>query len=143
MLKIKKLCIFLSVCMFSANVSAEISQKFSNQFPLQMQNQTSKDVRISFRNDIGIVYFDIPLEDNTLLPAGQYSYTYGVNYAPRDPNATFKIIFNGEKECIFIVGYFKPPEEPKVRFSGEGCNGAGYRVDPRSGYSPLVLFVTD
>lgn len=110
-------------------------------FPLQMLNLTEKEVFISFKTDIGLVYFDEPLEDHTLLPAGRYSYLYGVNFAPRDPQYRFKMIFEGEKQCEFTVGYFRFPEQPRVTLNGSGCDRAGYRIELNSNYETLVLFV--
>lgn len=89
-----------------------------------------------------MVYFDETLEDNTLLPAGRYSYLFGVNFAPRDPQSRFKIIFEGDKQCVFTIGYFKFPSMPAVTIAGNGCEGSGYRIERCGGYDTLVLYIT-
>lgn len=133
---------FIVISLFLLNItSSAVAVSTTNLFPLQMLNKSSNDVFISFKKDIGNVFFDVPLEDNTLLLAGQYSYTYGVNFAPRDPKSQFHIIFKNDKECVFTVSYFKQPEEPRVSWAGANCTGAGYRTEPHSGYSTLVLYV--
>lgn len=133
MSKFKKWFILISFISINANAT--------DLFPLQMLNLTDQDLRISFQEDIGHVFLDCELEDNTLLPKGAYSHTYGVNFAPRDPSYQFKIIFSGEQDCVFTVGYYKPPGEPKVSVSGSGCRQAGYRVEHHTGSDPLVLFM--
>ena len=115
--------------------------KATSEFPLQMLNLTNKDVTITLEKDIGNVYFDEPLEEDTLLPAGHYSHTYGVIFAPRDSNSRFKLIFKGEQYCVFTVSYFKFPEPPPVLITGENCYQAGYRVERSGNYDILVLYV--
>lgn len=113
----------------------------TSQFPLEMENHTTQDTWLTFKEDIGHVYFDEPMEDHTLLAAGRTSTAYGVIFAPRNPEAKFKIHFENQETCTFTVGFFTPPEPPKVTFSGDGCKTAGYRVEKRVGYSPLILFI--
>ena len=138
MLKLKKI-IFISLFSIQTTFAGE---PITSLFPLQMLNLKNQDVTITLEQDVGFVFFDEILEDDTLLPAGYYSHTYGVNFAPRDKSFRFKMIFKGEETCVFTVGYFKFPEPPPVTIAETGCDGAGFRVERSGNYDFLVLYVS-
>ncbi|MHB1949630.1 MAG: hypothetical protein ACYCQI_16140 [Gammaproteobacteria bacterium] len=109
-------------------------------FFVQMQNLTQKDVSVSFRKGNANVDLNPVLVDNTLLPAQQKSAPYGVEIIPMDHTATFNIIFKGNKECNFNIGFYAPGR-PRVITEGLGCLGTGSQIVEHG--STLLLYVSD
>lgn len=109
-------------------------------FLILMQNLSQKDVTLRFQPGIGNVYLQPTLPDQTPLPAGQMSSKYGVYIDPLTPFDTFSIVFTGQKDCSFTIGFYAPAD-PTVSISGPGCDGGGYQIVDNGG--TLLLFVSD
>lgn len=111
----------------------------TSHYALQMENNSSHETYITFLKDIGEVYLDDSLESNTLLPAHQISNTFGVNYAPNDPESRYQIVFRDYSDCVFTVYYFTPPEIPVINI-GASCAKASYRLENKP-YPLLILSI--
>jgi len=122
------------ICFLLVFISPKIWS--TSHYALQMENNSNHETYITFLKDIGEVYLDIALEPNTLVSAHQISNTFGVNYAPNDPESRYQVIFRDNSNCIFTVNYFTPPEIPIVSI-GSGCVKASYRVE----YKPYAILI--
>ncbi len=144
---LKKLMMLGTITAFSMtaiSAQAELlkTKKDAPHFYIKMENQSDKDATVSFQQDVGYVFLTPILGDHTALPAHQKSQRYGVTLAPLDPADTFNIVFTGQNDCTFKIGFFGPGN-PTVNVSGSGCYGGGYKiVDEGDGLS-LVLYVSD
>lgn len=134
----KKSIVFASLLACHVSAFAATTESTDHHFYVQMQNRSSKNVTMSFRRGEGNVSLDPVLADNT--PLKTVSPKYGVNIVPMVPTATFNIIFKGQNECNFNIGFFAPGK-PRVTMQGLGCLGGGYQIADQG--TTLVLFVSD
>ena len=78
----------------------------SSHFYIQMENQSNKNVSMSFQEVNGSVYLQPTLENNTLLPAHQLSLKYGAVFSDLNPTDTFNIVFTDQQDCTFNVAFY-------------------------------------
>lgn len=109
-------------------------------FYVQMANQSSHDVTLSFKQVAGDGKIELSptLADNTPLAANQQSLVYGVTYVPLGESDQFNIIFTGKQSCAFTVAFFAPGD-PEITMSGYGCAGGGYSVSEHT----LTLYISN
>lgn len=109
-------------------------------FYLQMENRSNKPASVSFKPEKGNVYLEPTLADHTPLSAHSNTPKYGVHIEPMDPAATFNVVFTGNQDCTFNIGFYGPAN-PKVIVSGAGCQGGGYEIIDNG--SALLLYISD
>ncbi|MBA3660122.1 MAG: hypothetical protein H0W64_00150 [Gammaproteobacteria bacterium] len=110
----------------------------SPHFYLQMENKTDQNVTISFKKEVGNVYLEPTLPDETPLAAHTLGAKYEVHIEPMERTATFNVHFTGRQYCQYNISFYGPGN-PKVTVSGPGCHGGGYRVLDHT----LLLYVSD
>ena len=125
----------ISFLALSTNVIAA-----DHHFFVQMENISQKDVTLSFRQVEGNVSLSPILEDGTKLSINQKSVPYAVSIVPLDPKANYNIIFKGEKDCQFNVGFYAAGR-PRVTMQGLGCLGSGAKITNQG--TTLLLYVSD
>lgn len=128
---------FISLWITTSTHAASLNP---HHFKIQMLNGSNKNVTLSFREGIGHVELDPVLPDGYLLKPTESSPHYGVNIVPLDPSSTFNIIFKGEKECQFTVGFYAPGR-PRITMEGLGCLGGGARLTEMG--STLLMYISD
>jgi hypothetical protein len=134
---IYKISLFFLISFLSVGaLFAEPTQHFN----VKMQNRSTRVVTLRFEPVSGNVSLQPQLNDYTPLQAGEYSATYGVYFDPLTPSDSFKIIFRGNKDCVFKVEYFAPGS-PKISMSGYGCKGGGYQIVDQG--QTLLLYVSE
>ena len=143
---LKKISLLTSVLALTLSpliAQAGLVTKDANDQPhffVQMANQSSHDVTLSFKQVAGDGKIELSptLADNTPLAANQQSLVYGVTYVPLGESDQFNIIFTGKLSCAFTVAFFAPGD-PEITMSGYGCAGGGYSV---TGHT-LILYISN